>query len=69
MTLHSGVDRASADRERGFLERLAEPWMRVSGAREVFRGVPERTLVALLSTGVRGDEKLMFDARIALNPE
>jgi poly(3-hydroxybutyrate) depolymerase len=39
------------------------------GAREVFRGVPERTLVALLSTGVRGDEKLMFDARIALNPE
>jgi len=40
-----------------------------AGAREVFRGVPERSLVALLSTGVRGDEKLMFDARIALSPE
>jgi poly(3-hydroxybutyrate) depolymerase len=39
-----------------------------AGAREVFRGVPQRSLVALLSTGVRGDERLMFDARIPLNP-
>ena len=35
---------------------------------EVFRGVPERTLAALVSTGCRGDADLTFDVRIPLVP-
>lgn len=34
---------------------------------EAFRGVPQRSLVALLSTGVRGDSKLTFDVRVQLS--
>ena len=35
---------------------------------EVFSGRPERRLVALVSTGARGDPALTFDARIPLVP-
>lgn len=35
---------------------------------EVFRGVPERSLAALVSTGCRGDEDLTFDVRIPVVP-
>jgi hypothetical protein len=33
---------------------------------EVFRGTPQRTLAALLSTGASGDPRLTFEARIPL---
>ena len=36
------------------------------GKREVFRGVPQRTLAALVQTARRGDPELTFDVRIPL---
>ena len=38
------------------------------GDREVFRGVPERSLAVLVATGAAGDPHLTFDARVPLVP-
>ena len=47
------------------LDLEAEVVVRLAGE-EVYRGVPERSLAALVATGSRGDERLRFDVRIPL---
>ena len=43
-------------------------WVRFLNDAEAFRGLPTRSLAALVSTAVHGDPRRTFDVRIPLEP-